>query len=662
MRLGCKTAVAVAPGRARCAVHPLQHRWSCARHPFIQHQQQQRPFSSCSSSSSSGNSKRNGASPVSTRAAAAAVAAPAASAAAAFAPDAALAVWGALSASAAAAAMLERTKLGSTISGPLLAMMIGCTLGLLGLLPSSAASGAYDFIWAGVMPAASALLVIETRDMTKLHTYGSRLLVAFGIGAVGMFLGALAGALAFKIPAAAAACILASWTGGAVNFMATAQALQLPASALPLTMAADNLAFCVVLAALISCPLRLVRRFIGPSAPTAAETAMAAADAPADLADHRPHAATTRKSGSSSPTKSPKGSRSPKRQAAGGADSSGADSSSSSSGGGGAVDSNGMFISDIQAALQRQVTVPARMSGKPIARDGSLLMTEEPAAATVWAAYQRSRQREVYGGFTNPAASNTAGSHGSSSSGFDSDSSSGSSSNGNGRGGATPSSTPLIDFEGSPVNSGSDIETTALGSFDQGPLARDGTPLFTAEPSPLSLQAAYARSRDTSHDGFDDEEGGHGRFDGDSGEGQRLTLQSAVCAVIGSAAVCWVARAFVDAVGAPHLFLLAVSVFALAASAAGSLKGRSVFAGASQLGAPLMGLFFSTIGAATSSAAGASMGALTPLLGFITVMTLVHWAVLLVGARALQLEPSTVLVASNALVGGPATAAGEEAV
>ena len=70
-----------------------------------------------------------------------------------------------------------------------------------------------------------------------------------------------------------------------------------------------------------------------------------------------------------------------------------------------------------------------------------------------------------------------------------------------------------------------------------------------------------------------------------------------------------------------------------------------------------MGLFFCSIGA-TSTASGMSLGVMAPLAAFVGIMLLVHWAVMLLAARSLRLEPSTLLVASNALVGGPATAAG----
>lgn len=63
-----------------------------------------------------------------------------------------------------------------------------------------------------------------------------------------------------------------------------------------------------------------------------------------------------------------------------------------------------------------------------------------------------------------------------------------------------------------------------------------------------------------------------------------------------------------------------------------------------------MGIFFATIGA-SCSVAGVSPGTLAPLLGFITTMTVIHWGVLLAGARALCLEPSAVLVGGGMGVG-----------
>jgi hypothetical protein len=380
-------------------------------------------------------------------------------------------------------------------------------------------------------------------------------------------------------------------------------------------MAADNLAMCVVLGALMACPLKLIRRLIAPEAAAPAA---------------RP----------SSADGSPPGSPAVKLPPALGGD-----------------PGSGMVITDVQAALQRQVTVPARMSGKPIARDGGLLLTEEPEAAAVWAAYQRSRERAVYGGSPQPGSPGSNGTPTGAPAAAD-----GAGSNGvDGAHHTLPLSPPAIlppDFVAS-SGSGSDSPGGVLSAVQQGPRARDGSPLLTAEPSPLSLQAAYARSRDASRDSAD---GGGSSGDEAEGEnnGQRargLTARSAALSVVAACGVCIAARTIVVALGMPQLFLLAVSVLALSASAAGGLRGAALFAGASKLGSPLMGLFFTTVGA-TSAAAGVPLGSIASLFVFVLIMVVFHWAVLLAAARALALEPSILLVASNTLVGGPATAAG----
>ena len=77
-------------------------------------------------------------------------------------------------------------------------------------------------------------------------------------------------------------------------------------------------------------------------------------------------------------------------------------------------------------------------------------------------------------------------------------------------------------------------------------------------------------------------------------------------------------------------------------------------AGAEALGSALILLFFVSIGAGAGGlAALASTGALA---GFIGVLLVVHLAVTLAGAHLLRLDAASVLVASNAAVGGPGTA------
>ena len=77
-------------------------------------------------------------------------------------------VWGLLVAVAAAATLAERfTAWGAALSAPLVAITLGYGLATVGALPSTAACGAYTLVWGCVMPVASALLVLESRDMSR---------------------------------------------------------------------------------------------------------------------------------------------------------------------------------------------------------------------------------------------------------------------------------------------------------------------------------------------------------------------------------------------------------------------------------------------------------------------------------------------------------------
>lgn len=87
------------------------------------------------------------------------------------------------------------------------------------------------------------------------------------------------------------------------------------------------------------------------------------------------------------------------------------------------------------------------------------------------------------------------------------------------------------------------------------------------------------------------------------------------------------------------------------------LAGPAAFQGARSLGAVLMTWFFATIGAASGGGLGhlATCGA---MIGFIGVMVLIHWSVMLAAARWLRLPAPEVLIGSNVNIGGPATAGG----
>jgi uncharacterized membrane protein len=66
-----------------------------------------------------------------------------------------------------------------------------------------------------------------------------------------------------------------------------------------------------------------------------------------------------------------------------------------------------------------------------------------------------------------------------------------------------------------------------------------------------------------------------------------------------------------------------------------------------------MALFFASIGA---TAGGASLDGAVPLVALVATQLMVHAVVVATGAKALRVPTRLALVASNAAVGGPATA------
>lgn len=81
-------------------------------------------------------------------------------------------------------------------------------------------------------------------------------------------------------------------------------------------------------------------------------------------------------------------------------------------------------------------------------------------------------------------------------------------------------------------------------------------------------------------------------------------------------------------------------------------------AGPTFVAALLVQVFFAAIGAGTDVRALLSFGGLLPLLQFVGIIILVHGAVVwVVGRKLLGLDPRELLLASNAAIGGPTTAA-----
>ncbi len=83
------------------------------------------------------------------------------------------------------------------------------------------------------------------------------------------------------------------------------------------------------------------------------------------------------------------------------------------------------------------------------------------------------------------------------------------------------------------------------------------------------------------------------------------------------------------------------------------------YTGSSQLGSALLLVFFAVIGAGAGNLG--QLSTCWSMVMFMTCMVLVHWTVLaIVGRGLLKLPMDVLILASNANIGGPATAASED--
>ena len=138
----------------------------------------------------------------------------------------------------------EKTKLGAMISSPLITTIFSLILCNLGIVPSE--SACYNTVLKVFVPLAIPLLLFDA-DIRKCFRVTGSLLKAFLLGSIGTVLGTFIAYLlvpmknligAEKI----AAALCARHIGGAVNFVAVADALQTPPGLVFAALAADNVA------------------------------------------------------------------------------------------------------------------------------------------------------------------------------------------------------------------------------------------------------------------------------------------------------------------------------------------------------------------------------------------------------------------------------------
>jgi uncharacterized membrane protein len=127
----------------------------------------------------------------------------------------------------------RRTVIGKALSAPLATMALALTVANIGVIPFS--SPVYTVVTSFLVPLAVPLLLYDS-DLRRVLTDTGSLLAAFGVGAFATIIGTL---LAFPIIPMRSldsgwkvACALAArHIGGAINFVAVAETLHIPGTA-----------------------------------------------------------------------------------------------------------------------------------------------------------------------------------------------------------------------------------------------------------------------------------------------------------------------------------------------------------------------------------------------------------------------------------------------
>jgi len=165
-------------------------------------------------------------------------------------------LWAILLVVAAVSLIAEKTKLGSKISAVVIAIFGTFVLSNLSIIPNSAPS--YDIVWSYLVPLAIPLLLFQA-NLKKIFKEAGPTLLAFMFGGIGTGLGTI---IAFwLIPLGEngwklAAIFSSTYIGGSMNYVASAEAVQLKSGdLLAAGIAADNLvmaAYFIILFALPS--------------------------------------------------------------------------------------------------------------------------------------------------------------------------------------------------------------------------------------------------------------------------------------------------------------------------------------------------------------------------------------------------------------------------
>ena len=147
----------------------------------------------------------------------------------------------------------QKTKIGSKVTGCVMALIGAMILSNVGIIPLDAP--AYDFVWSYIIPLAIPMLLFNA-DIKRIGRESGRLLIIYLISGIGTIAG---GIVAYNLLKGAFAdlglvlpMMIGTYTGGSVNLVAMADAYNVGGELVSSSVVADNLLMALYFFALIA--------------------------------------------------------------------------------------------------------------------------------------------------------------------------------------------------------------------------------------------------------------------------------------------------------------------------------------------------------------------------------------------------------------------------
>ena len=147
----------------------------------------------------------------------------------------------------------QKTRIGSKVTGCVMALIFAMVLSNTGIIPLDAA--AYDFVWSYIIPLAIPMLLFNA-DVKRIGRESGRLLIIYLISGIGTVAG---GIVAYNLLKGAIAdlglvlpMMIGTYTGGSVNLVAMSDAYNVGGELVSSSVVADNLLMALYFFALIA--------------------------------------------------------------------------------------------------------------------------------------------------------------------------------------------------------------------------------------------------------------------------------------------------------------------------------------------------------------------------------------------------------------------------